>query len=172
MSPPEKPNPLDRLLDAYSVMLERANEFIDRAEEQAKPAFDNAVERAQQTAHELGELSREEARLVADYVKRDMRDVGQHLAESRQELREWFRFDVEQIEARLWEAFAAAADKTSLELLRLAGMARKHVTYRAGEITGPGTLVCDACGEQVHFDRPSEIPPCPRCHADIYHRPT
>ena len=63
---------------------------------------------------DLGELSREEARLVADYLKRDVRDVGQHLAESRQELREWFRFDVEQVEARLWEAFAAAADRTGI----------------------------------------------------------
>lgn len=171
MSPSGKPNPLDRLLEGYSVMLERANELIENAEEQARPAFENAVERAQQTAQELGELTREEARLVADYVKRDIRDVGQHLAESRQELRDWFRFDVEQIEARLWEAFAAAADRTSLELLRLAGMARKHVSYRAGEITGPGTLICDACGDRVDFDRPSEIPACPRCHGEIYHRP-
>lgn len=171
MVPPDKPNPLDRLLEAYAVMLERANEVIDKAEEQARPAFENAVERAQQTAHELGELTREEARLIADYVKRDVRDVGQHLAASRQELSEWFRFDVQQVESRLWEAFAAAADRTSLEWMRLAGMARKRVTYRAGEITGPGTLSCDACGEVVNFDRPSEIPPCPRCRADVFHRP-
>jgi hypothetical protein len=171
MTREQKPSPVDRLLEAYSVMLERANELIDKAGEQARPAFENAVERAQETAHELGELTREEARLVADYLKRDVNDVGHFLAESRKEMRDWLRFDVEQVESRLWEAFSSAADKTSLELLRLAGMARRKVTYRAGEITGPGTLQCDACGDEVKFDRPGEIPPCPRCHGDLYHRP-
>lgn len=171
MTSNQKPGPMERLVDAYSVMLERANEFIEQAEEQAKPAFDNAVERARQTAHDLGELTREESRLVADYLKRDMHDVARHLAESRQELSEWFRFDVKQIESRMWEMFAAAADKTSLELMRLAGMARKQAVYRTGEVTGPGTLACDACGEQVNFDRPGAIPPCPRCHGEVFHRP-
>jgi hypothetical protein len=171
MIDPDKQGPLDRLLDAYSVMLERANEYIDKAEEQAKPAFERAVERAQETAHELGELSREEARLVADYLKRDLRDIGQQMADSRTELRSWLRFDVEQIESRLWEAFASIADRTSLELMRFAGEARKRVEYRAGEITGPGTLMCDACGEEVHFGAPAEIPPCPRCRGTLFHRP-
>ena len=31
MTEPDKQGALDRLLDAYSVMLERANEFIDKA---------------------------------------------------------------------------------------------------------------------------------------------
>lgn len=171
MTEPDKQGALDRLLDAYSVMLERANEFIDKAEEQAKPAFERAVEHAQETAHELGELSREEARLVADYLKRDLRDIGEHMAESRSELRSWFRFDVEQIESRIWEALAGIADRTSLELIRFAGAARRQVEYSAGEITGPGTLVCDACGEEIHFDAPAVILPCVRCKGTTFHRP-
>ena len=174
MNASEKPGPLERLAEAYSVMLERANEFIDRAEEQAKPAFENAVERAQETAHELGELTREEARLVADYLKRDMHDAAQHLAESRKELRDWFRFDVEQMETRMWEMFATAADRTSLELMRIAETAKGkvvHRAYRSEEVTGPGTLMCDACGEQVHFERPGVIPRCPRCQGRVFHRP-
>jgi len=171
MTEPEQQGPLDRLLDAYSVMLERTNELVEKAEEQAKPAFESAVERAQETAHELGELSREEARLVADYLKRDLRDIGQQMADSRAELKDWLRFDVQQIESRLWETFASIADRTSLELMRYAGQARKRVEYRAGEITGPGTLMCDACGAETHYDRPSEIRPCERCHGEVFHRP-
>jgi len=171
MASSQDQKPLDRLIEAYSVMLERANEFIDKAEEQAKPAFENAVERAQETAHELGELTREEARAVADYLKRDTNDMARHLAETRKELSEWFRFDVKQIESRMWEMFASAADKTSLELMRLASVAKKRVVYRTGEVTGPGTLMCDACGEEIHFDRPSAIPSCPRCQGEVFHRP-
>lgn len=171
MTSSQDQKPLDRLIEAYSVMLERTNEFIDRAEEQAKPAFENAVERAQETAQELGELTREEAHKVSEYLKRDMHDVAQHMAESRQELSDWFRFDVAQIESRMWEMFANAADKTSLELMRLSGFAKQQVSYRTGEVTGPGTLVCDACGEEINFQGPAAIPACPKCQAEVFHRP-
>jgi uncharacterized protein YicC (UPF0701 family) len=171
MKPDEKPSAIDRLLDAYSVMLERANETIDEAEKQAVPAFENAVEKAQEMAHELGELTREEAKKVGEYLKRDMHDAGRHMAESRKELAEWFRFDVQQVESRLWDAFSQAADKTSLELMKLASFGRRNVTYRSGEIAGLGTLLCDACGAEIHFEKPAEIPKCPKCGGELFHRP-
>ncbi|MEN8176911.1 MAG: zinc ribbon-containing protein [Pseudomonadota bacterium] len=166
----EKPNPVARLTEAYSVMLERANEFIDAAEEQAKPAFEHAVERARETAEELGELSRDEAHRVAEFLKRDVRDAGRHLAESRHELADWFRFDVEQLESRLLDAFARAADRTSLELMELADRARHAQGYHSGEITGPGTLMCNDCGELLHFDKPRAIPSCPKCGGKLFRR--
>ena len=164
--------PLERLAEAYSVMLERANEIIEEAEAQARPAFEQAVERAQETARELGELSREEARLVGDYLRRDMRELGQHMAESGKDLRDWFQFDVQQIERRMWERLSAVADRTALELMRFSAAAgRRSEQYRSGEITGPGTLICDACGAVQNFDKPTAIPDCPRCGAGNYHRP-
>ena len=42
--------------------------------------------------------------------------------------------------------------------------------YHTGEITGPGTLVCDNCGEELHFHKPSRIPPCPKCKGTSFHR--
>jgi len=165
-------NPLDRLTEAYSVMLERANEVIEQAESQARPAFEQAVERAQETARELGELSREEARLVGDYLRRDMRDLGQHMADTGKDLRDWFQFDVQQIERRMWDSLSTVADRTALELMRFSAAAgRRSEQYLSGEITGPGTLVCDACGSVQHFDRPTAIPDCPRCGAGSFHRP-
>jgi vacuolar-type H+-ATPase subunit H/predicted Zn-ribbon and HTH transcriptional regulator len=164
-------SPMDRLLDAYSVMLERANETIDTAEQQARPAIEKAIDEAQKTAHELGELTREEAHKVAQYLKRDLNDAGQYLADTQQEIAEWFRFDVRQIESRLWDAFAQAADKTSLELMKFSDAARRKVSYRTGEISGPGSLMCDACGETQHFDKPTQIPRCPKCGGEVFHRP-
>ena len=171
MTTNNKMKPLEHLAEAYATMLERTNELIDKAEEQAKPAFEKALAQAQQTAHELGELSRAEARLVGDYLKRDMRDLAQYMEETGEDLRAWFRFDVAQIERRMWEALSSVADKTALEMMRFSAAIRPSDDYRVGEITGPGSLVCDACGEVQHFDHPTPIPACPRCNGELFHRP-
>ncbi|MFO1421957.1 MAG: hypothetical protein U1F59_13665, partial [Candidatus Competibacteraceae bacterium] len=42
--------------------------------------------------------------------------------------------------------------------------------YRGGEITGPGTLQCEECGERVTFQAPAAIPPCPACGGTVFLR--
>jgi hypothetical protein len=54
--------------------------------------------------------------------------------------------------------------------LKLKHDAERPYIYRTGEITGPGTLVCDNCEERLHFHKAGHIPPCPKCHGVIYHR--
>ena len=54
-------------------------------------------------------------------------------------------------------------DDSLQEILKLKEQAPE---YRTGEITGPGTLLCSECGEQLHFHRPGHIPPCPKCRSN------
>ena len=61
--------------------------------------------------------------------------------------------------------------KRSVQLQNWARQARQAVGYHAGEITGPGTLVCAACGAEVHMHQPGHIPPCPKCHGIQFKRP-
>ncbi len=49
--------------------------------------------------------------------------------------------------------------------------ARQAVGYHAGEITGPGTLVCTARGGELHLPQSGHIPPCPKCHGLYFKRP-
>ena len=46
----------------------------------------------------------------------------------------------------------------------------RRITPHTGEVTGAGTLVCDKCGEKLHFHKAGKIPPCPKCHATQFHR--
>ncbi len=164
---------IDRLTDAYDRMMERVHDAtarLERAEEEALPHFQRAVEEAAETAVELGELSREEADLIAAYLRRDLHDAGRFLAETGRGLRDWLRFDLEYIEDRLLALFAGAADGTRLEILRLEAAAERASHYHTGEITGPGTLRCEACGKELHFHATSRIPPCPACHAALFTR--
>jgi hypothetical protein len=161
----KKYDPVERMVAAYETMLERVSEFSGKA----GPALGKAIDNARETAVELGELSREEADKIALYIERDMTDAN-FLVETGQDFRDWFKFDVQLIEARLFSMFASVADQTSLELRDLAERARRATVLRTGEITGPGTLECAGCGEHLHFKKAGHIPPCPKCKGTEFKR--
>jgi polyhydroxyalkanoate synthesis regulator phasin/ribosomal protein L37E len=154
---------VDRMVDAYEQLLKRTNQALENAQEESVPRFRELLERARDNMVELGELTREEAHKVSEFLRRDIEDAGAYIAETGQDLREWWRFDLELIEQRMLDMFAQAADQTSLQLARWAETARQMSLYQAGEVTGPGTLVCDRCGAETHFVKAGRIPPCADC---------
>ena len=81
-----------------------------------------------------------------------------------------FGFDVEQIESRILESLSLLVDTTKVDLAEFAEQATLFGEWHTGEVTGPGTLVCSACGEELHFHKTGHIPPCPKCTETKYHR--
>ncbi|MGD2075560.1 MAG: zinc ribbon-containing protein [Gammaproteobacteria bacterium] len=160
----------DRLVKAYERMMERLRRAADEAESRTLPSLRHSLEKARETAVELEELSRDEAEKVSYYVKRDLRDVGRHLAETGDELSDWLRFDISRIENGLLDLFAQVADRTRLEWLELQNELRRDPPYHSGEITGPGTLYCSACNAALHFHQTARIPVCPRCGNESFRR--
>ena len=170
MEPENKREPIDRMAEAYERMLERVDEILGRAEKSAIPTLRKSLEHARERAVELNELTREEAEKLAAYVERDMKEAAQFLTETGEQFREWWRFDLKLIETNMLEMFANVADKTRLELEKLANQAREATYYHTGEVTGPGTLICSECGKALNFHKAGHIPPCPQCHATRYRR--
>lgn len=157
---------VEKMVHAYEVMLERVNDFSDRA----APVLGNAINHARETAVELGELTREEADKVANYIERDIKDAATFIVETGEDFREWFAFDVQLVETKLFDMFASAADQTSLELQKFSEAAKRASYLHTGEITGPGTVACVACGERLNFKKAGHIPPCPKCHTTEFKR--
>jgi len=169
----ESPHHDHKLTQAYDRMVERVKTLLEEFEQVEKktlPKLQRSIEHAAEKAVELGELTREEAHVVSDYLKRDLQDAGHYLAETGHDLNTWLRFDLELIEERLLDFFASAADKTRLELLNFSETVERASHYSSGEITGPGTLQCDQCGEQLAFHATVVIPDCPKCGATVFSR--
>lgn len=158
------------LISAYERMRERAQKFLDENTQDLMPNIVDALEAAKEQAIHLGELSKDEAELINTYLKRDLHDAGEYIQQQRGELADWLRFDIEQIEQNIWDSLSLLVDKTTIELKQLKDRAERLGEWHTGEITGPGTLVCSACGEEIHFHKTGHIPPCPKCHATIYKR--
>ena len=165
----QKETPLEKLADAYSTMTERLAAAWEHAENGIQ-SLNEALAHAREKAVELDELTKEEADEIGDYLKRDLSDAGHYLADSGRELTDWLHMDLELIEDRMLDRFTRAADNTRIELQQLEQQARLATEYRTGEITGPGTLECKACGELLHFQHSGHIPPCPKCNGVEYTR--
>jgi hypothetical protein len=158
--------------EAYELMLERTAEGLERLgklEKEAEPRVAHVLAEAKEKAVELGELTREEADQIADYLDRDLKAAGAWMADTGEEFRDWLGMESALIGDHLLGMFIRAADQTSIELQKLRERAA-GAEYKTGEITGIGTLVCSGCGEQLHFQKAGHIPPCPKCNGTSFRR--
>jgi len=170
MSDPDKKDSVDKLVGAYEHMLKSTHEAIEEAQKETTPVIRDMLEKARDRMVELNELTREEAQKVSDYVARDIQDAATYIAETGEDLREWWRFDMQLMEQRMLDMFSKVADQTSLQLQQWAEVARQATLYQAGEVTGPGTLVCDKCGAETRFVQAGRIPPCQDCGGTTFKR--
>lgn len=164
----DKDTTKEKLVQAYDTMLSRLKDLWRDTEEKALPTLKDGLETAKQKASDLGELTREEADKVGDYVRRDLRAAGEFLSENGTQLKDWLKFDLEYAEVRLAELFAGLADTTRIELEKIADRARKVGEWHTGEITSIGILRCKECGERLHFEKTGRIPPCPKCRGTAF----
>jgi DNA-directed RNA polymerase subunit RPC12/RpoP len=162
----------EKWLNAYDDMMVRVKTAIEEAEESTLPALQHFIHNARDTAVDVGELTREEAEKIAWFLQRDLQDAGRHLAETGHELGDWLRFDMHQIEDRLLEVLSLVADHTRLEMLKFEHDLEEGPAWNAGEVTGPGTLVCASCNEVIRFHATGYIPNCPNCGHTVFHRKT
>lgn len=169
MSENERPD--HRLISAYNRMMDRIRSAGEEADREMRPKLAYLVERAKDRAVELGELTREEAERIGDYLRRDIEDAAGYLAgEKSNEIIDWLKLDLEIVEKRLLDLFTGVADQTRFELLELERQARAASEYHTGQITGLGTLQCPECGRTMRFHETARIPPCPGCRGTRFLR--
>ena len=163
--------------------LQPPRDLIEALGESYELLLENALKKAKQsgvTMHQimatvrgdavaLHKFSDDEASKLEAYMKRDLVDAAQYLDKTGKKLEGWLGFEAALIKREFWEYFAEAADQTTIELNQLTRQAQ-DAGYHSGELVGLGTLVCDQCGEKMHFHKPAPIPSCPKCNNAHFHR--
>lgn len=160
----------ERLIEAYDVMLQRAEHGLATAAAGSETALAHVLYAARRTAIDVGELTREEADKVHDFVSRDLYSAGEQLAMQEREVADRLRLGTLSVEQALLERISRLAQAAKLELRHLEKARRRLAEWHTGEITTIGMLRCRHCGELLHFERTGRIPPCPRCHATVFER--
>lgn len=150
--------------EAYELLLEKA---LQKAHQTGAVVHDMLAE-VRGDVEAVNKFGDDEAAKLEQYVKRDLIDAAQYLDKTGN-LRDWLGFDVALIKREFWERFSKAADQTTVALDRLKLQAA-NAEYHSGELIGLGTMVCDQCGQTLHFHKPGHIPPCPKCNGTHFHR--
>ena len=104
-----------RLIEAFDHMVENVSQTIHEAEEALQPTIDEMVLNAQSLAHDLHQLSQEEAERLGKALKRDIHSANKILNQQGKELKDWLSFDLTLIEDKFIDLIARAADKTWLD---------------------------------------------------------
>jgi len=158
----------NKFVNAYNKLMEDLYEIMD----DTLHSVADAMELAKEKTSKLGGLTQEEISEVADFLMRDIEHAANTTpaVSNKDSISEWFKFDIELIENFALDDFFSLADKTRIELAKIENQAKKYHTYKSGDITGPGTFICDSCGKQIAFKSTSEIPECPECKANTFTR--
>lgn len=159
----------NRLVHAYDQTMEHLHALIEGAEKGSENLH-HLLEKARDKVVEKDDITREEAEKASEYLKRDLHNASEYLQNSSHNMADWFHMDIELIEWNLIDLFLQVADKTKLELLLLEENVKHINEYRAGEVTGPGSLVCTQCGKALHFLNTGHVPTCSQCQSTQFRR--
>jgi len=170
MKKDQSTSPLDTLGAAYNHMYEDVAANIHKVTDKTGPMLHDIIDEAKEKAHDLDDITEDEIENIGIWLKRDLDDVIHYLSDTEYAVRDWLGFETSLIKNAMIHMMLDAADKTTVELLRMKENQHKPSDYHTGEIAGFGTLVCDECGEKLHFHKAGHIPPCPKCHKTSFHR--
>ncbi len=104
-----------RLQRAYDSARQWLREELPQAETHAAETLLNVMGKVRDYLIAAEELTRDEAQLVADNLRYDLREAAHDWQDLKLEYVDWARFDVEQIESAILDKLLAAADPTWVE---------------------------------------------------------
>ncbi len=109
----------NKMLKAYRSLLEHAKETAIQAEQKTWQLLGKAVEKAEQTDHDLAELTAKEFEQVQEDLHADMMQVAEYLSEVEQGVEEFITMDLPLLEKILIDKALSLADPTEITVLRL-----------------------------------------------------
>lgn len=157
--------PEDKLVHAYSRMLEQVHRHLDQSDQ----SLDQAISKARNEAVEKDHLAPEDAERIAVYLHRDLSDLNEHLQKPDQDIKGWLHIDLSILEASIRDMLLSVADKAGPQLASFSHEGEPIFWY-TGEVTAPGKLRCTSCNETLTLTKPARIPPCPKCNATQFVR--
>ena len=167
----------NHLILAYNQMMKEMRDAFEQSTP-SEMSLQKALDLAKHQAVHIGEVTAEEAHEIGEYIKRDINDAAEYMMDSSAEFYDWLLLDIEIIERKVMDLFLSVADHTRVELEQFKqtnplldpALVEQIPVYKSGEITGPGTLICENCGKTKPFLSSDEITNCERCEHDRFIR--
>ena len=162
----------NHLISAYNQIMQEMRDAFEQADPNDM-SLQKSLDLAKHQVVHIGEVTAEEAHEIGEYIKRDINDAAEFMMDSSAEFYDWLMLDIEVIERKVVDLFLSVADSTRVELEQFKESRKSDEQiplYKSGEITGPGTLICESCGKVKPFISSDEITDCDKCGHDRFIR--
>ncbi|PIP03721.1 MAG: hypothetical protein COW18_09740 [Zetaproteobacteria bacterium CG12_big_fil_rev_8_21_14_0_65_54_13] len=157
-----------RLAEQYDKLASKFKELYLAGKERGREPMSVALDEAREQLTALGEFSAEHGEELKQYLARDLDQTildAQHLGEEAKE-----RLNPARLGAGALSSLATALELTSNALHSLSVKTKNTLAYKTGEMTSAGTLICKACGQNIHLKGTGHVPPCPKCNGTLFNR--
>jgi hypothetical protein len=167
----------NHLISAYNRMIETMRKAFEQ-DDAGDMSLQKALNLAKCHIVHPGEVSAEEAFEIGEYIKQDVNDAAEQMMESSAEFYDWLLLDIEEIERKVMDLFLSVAGHTRIELDQFKQtkpnaepvLDEQISVYKSGEISNPGTLICENCGKAKVFLSSNKIANCERCEHNRFIR--
>ena len=153
------------LVDLYERMSKILRQNLERAGMLTEEAFELALNESREWAYKLRENYGDDISKVAEFIRRDWHEAIRFTRERTRK-----SLDLDRLQAGLLDLLSRLAKSAGSQLDSFASKLQERLTYKTGEIAGAGTLECTGCGQDLFFDKPTRIPPCPKCRGTNFTR--
>lgn len=153
-------------LRQYDVLAARFEKLFRDAKAHGGETMNAALDKAKAELIEAKEFTAERGEQLRQYLAQDLEQI----VEAARDLGDAARqdFDPERYVAGARASLATVLERAGKAIVELGHKAREPITCKTGEITSAGTLTCQRCGEQLHFEKTGRIPPCPKCKGTVF----
>ena len=153
------------LVELYEKMSKSLRSNLDRAGTLTEDVFERAMKESQELALKMRDHYGDDIKKVSDFIRRDWYEAIRY---TRDQTRK--SLDLERIQVGIMGVLSRLAQTAGSQLENFASRMQERLTYKTGEIAGAGTLECKQCGQILRYEKPTRIPPCPKCRNTLFSR--
>ncbi len=146
--------------DQYDQLAASFVDLFESGAEKSSAFAQTALEKARKQLTSAGTFSEEQGLKLKKFMERDFAHMA---SEMRDEARD--KLDPSRLGAGALSSISKLLRGAGSILSDVANRADRNLHCRSGEITSAGTLICSACGHEIHKKKTGRVPPCPKCHA-------
>ena len=117
--------PIDALGEAYNNMYEHVAANIHKITDKTGPVLHDLIDEAREKGNELDDLTEEEIKNISVWLKRDLDEALNYLAETEYAVRDWLGFETSLIKNTVIRMMLESADKTTPPMRSASRCARK-----------------------------------------------
>jgi len=152
----------DHEITNFEKLAARTKEQLILGKDKSMEWLGQAVDASADQLEKAGEFSKEEGERARQFLKRDLAATRVDFTRARASVNK--ALDPSRVGVGFVDLASHLFGNMGEMFQGWAAKSEEALTFNTGEISGPGKLTCADCGAELHLERSSRIPPCPKCH--------